>query len=116
MLRVQGDYAAAAAAYEEAAALGRDPQPGLALLTLARGRVPAAVAMVRRLMDETPDPVHRSGHLPAAVEVLLAAGRVDAARLAADELTSVAASFGCEASRRRVHSGRGRWSLAAGDA
>ena len=116
VLRVQGDYAAAAAAYEEAAALGRDPQPGLALLTLAKGRVPAAVAMVRRLMDETPDPVHRSGHLPAAVEVFLAAGELDAARLAADELTSVAASFGCESLEASGAFGQGSVSLAAGDA
>ena len=116
VLRVQGDYAGAAAAYEEAAALGRDPQPGLALLTLAKGRVPAAVAMVRRLMDETPDPVHRSGHLPAAVEVFLAAGELDAARLAADELTSVAASFGCESLEASGAFGQGSVSLAAGDA
>ncbi len=108
VLRVQGDYAGAAAAYEEAAALGRDPQPGLALLTLAKGRVPAAVAMVRRLMDETPDPVHRSAHLPAAVEVFLAAGELDAARRAADELSAWPGHSGARASRRRVHSRRGR--------
>lgn len=97
VLRVQGDYAGAAAAFEEADAFGRDPQPGQALLALARGRVPAATAMVRRLMEETTGPVQRSAHLPAAVEVLLAAGDVDAARLAADELVALAGAFGSEA-------------------
>ena len=116
VLRVQGDYAGAAAAYEEAAALGRDPQPGLALLALAKGRVPAAVAMVRRLMEETPDPVHRSAHLPAAVEVFLAAGERDAARLAAEELAALAGSFGCESLEASGAFGLGSVSLAAGDA
>ena len=97
VLRLQGDHAGAAAAFEEAAALGRDPQPGQALLALAKGRDAAAVAMVRRLLDETPDPVHRSAHLPAAVEVLLATGDVDSALPAADELVALAGEFGCEA-------------------
>jgi DNA-binding CsgD family transcriptional regulator len=97
VLRVQGDLAGAAAEFERADAYGRDPQPGRALLALAKGRVPAAVAMVRRLLEETGDPVHRSAHLPAAVEVFLAAGDVGAARQAADELVALAGSFGCEA-------------------
>ncbi|HET6967406.1 MAG TPA: helix-turn-helix transcriptional regulator, partial [Ornithinibacter sp.] len=97
VLRVRGDHAGAAAAFAEAAAFGRDPQPGQSLLALAQGRGAAAAAMVRRLLDETPDPVHRSAHLPAAVEVFLAVGDVDAARAAADELTTLAADFGCQA-------------------
>jgi DNA-binding CsgD family transcriptional regulator len=97
ILRVQGDYAGAASAFEEADAFGRDPQPGQALLALAKGRDSVAVAMVRRLMEETADPVHRSAHLPAAVEVFLAVGDADAARQAADELVTVADAFGCEA-------------------
>ena len=44
VLRVQGDLAGAAAAYEEAAALGRDPQPGQSLLALAKGNGAAAAA------------------------------------------------------------------------
>ena len=97
VLRVQGDLAGAAAAFEEAAALGRDPQPGQSLLALAKGRGPAAVAMVRRLLEETTEPVHRSAHLPAAVEVFLAVGDVDAARSAAEELVRLGGAFGCEA-------------------
>jgi DNA-binding CsgD family transcriptional regulator len=97
VLRAQGDHAGAEAAFDEADAFGRDPQPGRALLSLAKGRVPTAVAMVRRLLEETADPVHRSAHLPAAVEVFLAAGEVDAARQAAEDLAALAGAFGCEA-------------------
>jgi DNA-binding CsgD family transcriptional regulator len=97
VLRAQGDHAGAEAAFDEADAFGRDPQPGRALLALAKGRVPTAVAMVRRLLEETADPVHRSAHLPAAVEVFLAAADVDAARQAAEDLAALAGAFGCEA-------------------
>ena len=95
VLRLRGDLAGAAGAYEEAVNFGHEPQPGLALLWLAQGRTAAAVAAVRRLLGETGDPVHRSRLLPAAVEVLLADGHTDDAAGLAAELRSIAASFGC---------------------
>ena len=95
VLRIRGDYAAAEAAYDEAAGFGYEPQPGRALLLLARGRTPAAVAAVRRLLAETGDPVHRSRQLAAAVEVLIAGGHVDDATTTAVELNGIAESFGC---------------------
>ena len=73
VLRIRGDLAGAAAAYEQAITFGYEPQPGLALLWLAQGRTAAAVAAMQRLLGETGDPVHRSRLLPAAVEVLLGA-------------------------------------------
>ena len=79
VLRLRGDHDAAAAAYDDAAARGHEPQPGLALLWLATGRTPAALSAVRRLLGEYADPVHRSQVLPAAVEVFLA-GSDQAAR------------------------------------
>ena len=45
VLRIRGDFAAAETAYDEAAGFGHEPQPGRALLLLARGRTPAAVAV-----------------------------------------------------------------------
>ena len=60
------------AAYQRAADHGFDPQPGLALLWLARGQSAAASAAVDRLLAETAGPVQRCRLLPAAVEVLLA--------------------------------------------
>lgn len=96
VLRTLGDLDAAEAAYEEAATYGHEPQPGLMLLWLARGRTSAAVAAVHRLLGEMRDPVTRSRRLGAAVEILVAAGRVDEGREAADELVSIAESFECE--------------------
>ena len=93
VLRLRGDVDAATAAYDAADALGHDPQPGLTLLWLSQGRVDAAVAVVRRLFDEIPDPVHRSRVLPAAAEVLIAGGDSDGASAAADELGQIAGSF-----------------------
>ena len=97
VLRVQGDFAGAADSYREAGALGHDPQPGQALLSLAKGHGGAAVATMRRLLEETPHPVQRTAVLPAAVEVFLAVDDVAAARAAADELAGLARGFGCEA-------------------
>jgi DNA-binding NarL/FixJ family response regulator len=74
--------------------LGREPQPGLALLRLAQGQVDAAAAAIRRVMDEASDRVARSKLLAAYVEIVLAAGDVRAARAAADELAQVADDLG----------------------
>jgi DNA-binding CsgD family transcriptional regulator len=95
VLRIRGDLAGAQAAYERAVAFGHEPQPGLALLWQAQGRTEAAVAAIGRLLGEAADPVRRSRLLPAAVEVLLAAGHRDQADAACTELGSIAGSFGC---------------------
>ncbi|MFC7360943.1 LuxR family transcriptional regulator [Nocardioides astragali] len=92
VLRLRGDLDAADAAYQRAADHGCDPQPGLALLWLARGQGAAALAAIERLLEETMGAVGRCRMLPAAVEVFLASGQVDRARAAADELTSLACS------------------------
>ncbi len=95
VLRILGDYLPAEAAYDEAAGFGYEPQPGRALLSVARGRVPGAVAAVRRLLAETGDQVHRSRLLAGSVEVLLAGGYADEAEAAAVELSTIATDFGC---------------------
>jgi DNA-binding NarL/FixJ family response regulator len=94
VLRLQGDVDAAAASFDAAGSHGHDPQPGLSLLWLSQGRIDAAVAAIRRMLDEVPDPVHRSRVLSAAVEVLIASGDLDAASAAADELEQIATGFG----------------------
>jgi DNA-binding CsgD family transcriptional regulator len=119
VLRLRGDFAGAAAAYESAGTLGYEPQPGLALLWLAQGRTAAAVAAVRRLISETGNPVHRSRLLPAAVEVLLRGDQADAAAgLAAElaaELESIAVSFGCPSVQARADHAGAQIALATGD-
>ena len=50
MHRLRGNLAAADEAYRQASRTGRPPEPGLALLWLARGRTNAAAAAVQRAL------------------------------------------------------------------
>ncbi len=93
VLRRQGDLAAAEDAYREANACGREPQPGLALVRLAQGDLDAAAASIRRALAETSAPLPRSRLLPAFVEILVAAGDLDAAGRACAELTEISAAY-----------------------
>jgi tetratricopeptide (TPR) repeat protein len=88
--RLQGDFAAAEAAYRDANAYGREPQPGLALLRLGQDDAEAAAAAIRRALGETTEPLHRAGLLPAYAEIMLAVGDVEDAREACRELTEIA--------------------------
>ncbi len=88
--RLRGRFDSAEEHFTLAARLGEDPQPGLALLRLARGSVQAAAAMVRRSLAETHQPGPRIQVLAAAAEILLAAGETDAAEAAARELRGIA--------------------------
>jgi DNA-binding CsgD family transcriptional regulator/tetratricopeptide (TPR) repeat protein len=90
--RLRGDFSAADAAYRQASRLGRSPEPGVALLWLARGQTDAAEGAARRALAETGEgPGRRSDLLAAYVEVLLALGDKRAARAAANELRELAA-------------------------
>ena len=92
--RMRGQIARAETAYRQAAQCGRSPEPGLALLRLAQGRIAAAVASVRRLIEEPQRGVTRAQALGAAVEVMIVARDVPAARAAADQLAALAATTG----------------------
>jgi DNA-binding CsgD family transcriptional regulator len=91
--RLRGDFRTAEESYRLAGEHGRDPQPGLAQLRLARGQVDQSAASIRRALDECRDPVPRSGTLPAYVDIMLAAKDLAAARAAAEELREIAAAF-----------------------
>ncbi|HET6563017.1 MAG TPA: response regulator transcription factor [Marmoricola sp.] len=114
--RLRGDWEEADAAYQVAADHGHDPQPGLALLWLTRGRTDAARGAIDRLLAEGGGPVQRCRLLPAAVEVLAASGAVEQARQAAGELGSLAAAFGCVALDAMAAQASGTVELTAGDA
>lgn len=89
--RLVGDLRAAEEAFVEASRLGREPQPGLARLRMAQGRMEAAAAAIRRALAEPLRySVARAGLLPAQVEIALAAGQAQEARAAADELQGIA--------------------------
>ena len=80
VLRTLGDLTLPRRPMTRPATWGHEPQPGAALLWLARGRTrrpwpPSAACSTRR-----DDPVTRSRRLGAAVEVLVAAGELDEAR------------------------------------
>ena len=93
VLRRQGEFTAADAAYRDANALGREPQPGLALMRLAEGDARAAGASLRRALAETVPPLERSRLLPAYVEVTVALGELEQAREASRELGETASEF-----------------------
>ncbi|HJW15338.1 MAG TPA: helix-turn-helix transcriptional regulator, partial [Thermoanaerobaculia bacterium] len=73
MHRLRGELAEAEAAYTSASRWGWEPQPGLALLRLAQGRVDAAASAMRRVIGATSNPTQRMRLLPAHVEIMLAA-------------------------------------------
>jgi len=89
----RGDFAGAEEAYRTSDELGRDPQPGLALLRLAEGKVDAAVAGVTRSLADVQDPLSRLRRLPAQVEIAIAAGDLKTARAAAEELEGIVDSY-----------------------
>lgn len=114
--RLRGEYEAADAAYVEAAAYGHPAQPGRALLWLRQGRVEEAGAASRRLLAEAANPVHKSVLLPAAVEVFVAAGDVEASTAAVQELAELAGSFGSSALLAAADNASAQVALARGDA
>jgi DNA-binding CsgD family transcriptional regulator len=114
--RVLGESAAAEDAYQQASRWGREPQPGLALLRLSQGKTDAAAAAIGRAVAETTDRLRRVKLLPAQVEIMLAAGEVQAALDAADELTQVAGAYSTPALRATADHARGAVLLADGDA
>jgi ATP/maltotriose-dependent transcriptional regulator MalT len=91
--RLQGDFAAAEAAYRDASRYGHEPQPGLSLLRLAQGDDDAAAATVRRALGERVEPLQRARLLPAEAEISLAVGDIAEARRAGDELSGIAAEY-----------------------
>ncbi len=104
---------------------GWDPQPGLALVRLAQGDVAEAAASVRDALDrparvpskERPPTteLQRAPLLEAQVEIEIAAGDVERARAAADELERIAGRFRSKALVAGASLARGRVHLADGE-
>ena len=115
LLRLQGDFAEAEEAYREASAFGWEPQPGLAQLRLAQGRADAAVSAIRRAESAATAPLDRARLLPAFVEIMLAAGEVDAARRACLELEEIATGYESAMLGAMVAHARGAVHLAEGE-
>ncbi len=114
--RLQGNFVSAEAAYRDASRYGREPQPGLALLRLGQGHQDAAAAAIRRVADETTQPMPRAKVLPAYVEIMLAVGAADEARNASRELAEIAAASDSAMLRAIAAHVEGAVALSEGDA
>jgi DNA-binding NarL/FixJ family response regulator len=113
--RLRGDLAGAEAAYRRAHGLGRDPQPGLALLRLAQGRTATAAASIRAaLTAAVHDRLARAQLCAAQVEIALAAGDAETAGRACDELTTTASTYGSSGLEAAALQARGALLLAGG--
>jgi len=122
----KGDIEGAEEALLAAHRAGWDPQPGLALVRLAQGDVDVAATSIRDALDrparvpskERPPAteLQRAPLLEAQVEIEIAAGDINRARAAADELERVAVRFRSKALVAGATLARGRVRLAEGDA
>lgn len=110
-----GDLEGAEQAFRQAHELGREPQPGMAILWLIQGRNEAAGKAIRRaLEDPTVDRLQRMRLLPGAVEVDLALGEFDRAKAAADEMEEIASTYDSPVFTASMLCARGGIALAEG--
>jgi DNA-binding CsgD family transcriptional regulator/tetratricopeptide (TPR) repeat protein len=114
--RLRGEFAEADEAFRHANRYGRKPQPGLALLRLAQGQTESASIGIRLAVEEAATPESRSRLLPAYVEIMLAAGDLQAGRLAGDELARFAESLDAPVLHAMAAQARGAMLLADADA
>ena len=120
-----GNIEGAAEAFRAAHEAGWDPQPGLALVHLARGDVALAAHSIRDALEhplnvpskELPPntELRRAPLLEAQAEIAVAADDLVLARTAAEELSRIAARFESKALVAGAAMAHGRVALAAGD-
>src|SRR5262245_25975045 len=126
-IRLQkGDVGGAEEAFAAAHQVGWDPQPGPALVHLTRGDRAQAVAMIRDALErpsnlpskELPPntDLRRAPLLAAQVEIEIAAGHLDRAHSAAEELRRIAARFESKALAASAFLAQARVRLAEGSA
>ncbi|MET3523061.1 helix-turn-helix transcriptional regulator [Mesorhizobium sp. M4B.F.Ca.ET.215.01.1.1] len=114
--RLRGEFAAAEDLYRTASRLGLEPQPGMALLRLAQGRAEQAAATLRRVLATTKAPLGRARLLPALVEIMIAAGAIEEARDACQELEAIASRFATDILAAMASQARGEIDLHEGSA
>jgi DNA-binding CsgD family transcriptional regulator/tetratricopeptide (TPR) repeat protein len=113
--RLRGEFSQAEQAYRQASERGHHPQPGLALLWLAQGRLDAATAAIQRTLQEMENRAERSNLLPAYVEIALAGNDVSGARSAINELSELALELNAPLLHAITSRARGAVALAEDD-
>jgi DNA-binding NarL/FixJ family response regulator len=113
--RLRGDLPGAEKAFKSAHELGREPQPGLALVRLAQGRMEAATASLRAALAAHADRLARAPLWAAQVEVAVEAGDMQTAETASAELEATAATYGSSGLEAAARQARGAVLLATGD-
>jgi class 3 adenylate cyclase len=112
-----GDLDGAEEAFGQARALGEEPQPGQALLFLARARPDAGAASIKGSLEEiTWNRLARARLLPAQAEIAKAVGDPGTAEAAAGELRGIAEEFGTAAIRAAAAHASGLAALLRDDA
>ena len=111
-----GDLEGAEDALRQAHALGRIPQPALALMRFSEGKITAAYGAIRSALADTHEQWARARMLPGQVEIAIAAGDLATARASAEELGEISTTYDSPALRGSEHDSWGRVLLAEGDA
>ena len=116
-----GDLQGAEAAFATSHEYGHMPQPGLALLHLAQGDVKQAARSIAQALPAhldraagSTDLLALANLLPAQVEIALASEDLVTARMAAEELASIAANYDSDAIRAAALAAQGAVALASG--
>jgi DNA-binding NarL/FixJ family response regulator len=114
--RLRGRAEDARAAYDLAAARGRDPQPGAALLRLAGGRIDQAWAEITAAVAAySGRPFRCAPMLRAQVEIGLAAGHLAAATSAYEQLRRISETYPTPGFRAWADQAHGAVLVAASD-
>ncbi|MEE9365693.1 MAG: adenylate/guanylate cyclase domain-containing protein [Dehalococcoidales bacterium] len=111
-----GDLSGAEKAFKQAHELGRDPQPGLALLRLAEGKHETARELINSALDDDSLlTLERARLLPPQVEIALALDEMNTAARAVEELERIADEYQSTVLRAAAAQASGLLALAKGD-
>jgi ATP/maltotriose-dependent transcriptional regulator MalT len=111
-----GDLDGAEDAFRRAEELCGRPHAGVALLRLAQGRLSAARTIMQGALEDQPwNRLARAKLLPARIQIEIAAGDLDAASSAVDELDAIAVAHPGSMLEAMAATCRGRLALARAD-
>jgi DNA-binding CsgD family transcriptional regulator len=115
--RMAGEFNLGEEAFTRAHQLGRTPQPGLARVRLAQGRIGAAVSGLRLALEPPPAaPLRLTELLATLVEAHLAAGDVEAADASVTAMADAVRATGSIYLNAVKHTSEAQVLLAGGDA